>query len=210
MSVMLQGKNRTILGNSVKKLRKKGILPGVIYGKKQASASIQANEKDFNRFYREFGKNHVFNFEDGAGKFYNCLIHGVDLDPVKDTVRHFDLLAVDLKEKVKTVVPVKLINQAPGIKEFGAILVNNLTEIEIEALPNQIPDNIEVDLSVLNDLHSSVHVRDLPKMPFNIISNQDDIIVSLSVPKQQSVESKTEQSIEPETEESNKTSEKTK
>lgn len=158
----LAASSRTVLGKGVRKLRRQKILPAVIYSSKVPSLPIQLKLSEFLSVFKQARETNVIqiNLEDRS---YNCLIHDVDLHPYKNEIRHVDFLAVDLKEKITTNVPLKFVGQSEAAKNSGAVLITNLDEIKVECLPDKIPDFIEVDLSLLKTLDDVIYVSDLPQ-----------------------------------------------
>lgn len=190
----LETQTRKIVGNQVRKLRKQGLVPAVIFGKKYPSENIQLPLNSFIKLYRQAGKTNIVDVFIDENKKVPCLINDLDLDPVKDTIRHINFLAIDLKAKIDTLVPLKLVGVSPAIKEYGAILIQNLQEVEIRVLPEKIPSEIEVDISSLKDLNDVIHVGDLNNQikDIEILTNVEETIVSLSV-VEESAEAETEE-----------------
>jgi large subunit ribosomal protein L25 len=177
---------RSIVGNDVRKLRRSGRVPAVIYGNKSKDILIDLDYNQFVKLYKESGKTHIIDLEVNNST-YHCLIHDIDVDPVKGTARHIDFLSVDLKQKVTVSVPVVLVGEAPAVIQ-GAILVHTTDEVEVEALPNKVPDHIEADLSKLMELHDNIHVSDLPtSSEYTILTEGDVIIASVVEPEKEEV-----------------------
>lgn len=156
----LKAEERKLLGRKVKKLRKEGILPANLYGKKVKSLSLQVDLKDFQGVYDKAGETGLVELVIGKSK-KPVLIHEVQVDPVTDNPIHTDFLQVNLKEKVTANVPIELVGTSPADRQGLGILVQQLEEIEVEALPNDLPDKFEVDISGLEKVDSSVVVADL-------------------------------------------------
>ena len=156
----LTAKKRTILGRKVKKLRKEGKLPANIYGKKIKSQAIEMEAKEFIAILSKAGKNTVVNL-DIEGKVLPVLIQNVQKDPISDLPLHADFQKVDLKEKITAQIPLEIIGEAPAVKEKIGTLLTMLTSIEVEALPTDLPEKIEVDVSKLAKVDQSCKVSDL-------------------------------------------------
>jgi large subunit ribosomal protein L25 len=176
----LEVQARELFGNQARKLRRDGILPAVVYSKKQEPIHIQVNTRDFYTLFKQSGYTHVVELKLGSQKNTPVIVHEVDVHPVTGEARHVDFLAVNLKEKVKTSVPVELVGTAVGVKELGALLSSNLDEIEVEALPDNIPESIQVDVTHLAQIHDSIKVSDLAKSDkYDILEEPEEVIVSL-------------------------------
>ncbi len=161
----LTAEKRKILGRKVKTLRREGILPANIYGKKVKSLAVQADLKAFLSAFKETGETGVVKLlVKGEKKVRPVLIHNVQLDPVSNQPLHADFYQVDLKTKVTTEVPIELVGESLAVKEKIGILIQPLTEVEVEALPTELPDKLELDISGLKKVDGVVTVADL-KVP---------------------------------------------
>src|SRR3989344_1501321 len=126
---------RTITGRKVKALRMKGLIPAVVYGKEAKTANLQISAKEFNKLHSQAGESTLVYLQVGGEKEDRpVLIRQVVNDAVNESVLHVDFHQVNLKEKVKVAVPLKLIGEAPAEKDKLGILVQQLTEVEVEAL----------------------------------------------------------------------------
>ncbi|HUV42813.1 MAG TPA: 50S ribosomal protein L25 [Patescibacteria group bacterium] len=166
--IKLSAEKRKVVGRKVKSLRKGDLLPANIYGKKVKSLAVQLNLKLFLDTYRETGETGIVKLKIKDEKtFRPILIHNVQLDPVTDRPLHVDFYQVDLKEKVTIEVPIELVGEAPAVKGKIGILIQPLTEVEVEALPAELPDKLELDVSSLEKVDDVVSVADL-KVPKGI------------------------------------------
>jgi large subunit ribosomal protein L25 len=142
-----------------RKLRAKGVIPAVIYGRRRAAQSITVNPDALRKLLRgEAGLNTLIDL-DLAGATSTVLVKGLERDPVRGTYLHADFYEVDLTQKVTVSVPVHLVGKAAGT-DFGGILDHPLRELLIECLPREIPKSIDVDVTALN-VNDSIHVSDL-------------------------------------------------
>lgn len=156
----LVAQKRSLSGRKVKQLRKQGILPANVYGKKVASQSVQIPLKTFSQVFAKAGETGLIEL-DVDGKKHPVLIHNIQYDPVSETPIHADLFQVDLHEKVEAKVPVVLRGESPAVKDKVGVLLTLLDEVEVEALPADLPDKIEVDTSSLTTLDQVIKVGDL-------------------------------------------------
>jgi large subunit ribosomal protein L25 len=177
----LQTEIRTLIGNEVRKLRKHKIIPAVIYGRKQPQTiQIQFDLNTFLKLFRESGTTSVIDikFDD---KSIPCLIHKVDVNPVTDVVRHIDFLAIDLKAKTIANVPITFVGEPE--KGTEGVLVKQLSSLEVQALPEKIPREIDVDLTKLVNIGDSIKVSDLAfDKEFEILDESDSLIATLVAP----------------------------
>ena len=151
---------RKILGKKVSKLRKEGLFPANIYGKGVKSLSVQVPYKDFEKVYKEAGLTGIVDVE-VAGEIRPSLIHNVQQDYYKHTLLHADFFQVNLKEKVKTMVKIVTLGEPKAVSEKLGLLIQPLNEVEIEALPTDLPDKIEVNVEPLAVLDAQITVGEI-------------------------------------------------
>lgn len=158
--ITLKAEKRIILGRKIRQLRRQGILPVNLYGKKIKSQSLQINEKEFNKVFDQAGETSVIYLEiEGSKEPRPVLINNVQLHPVSDARLHVDFRQVDLTQKVKVNVPVDLQGESLAVTE-GAVLVQQFNELEVEALPTHIPESIIFDISQLKQVGNSLKLSD--------------------------------------------------
>jgi len=145
-------------------LRKENKLPGIMYGPKMNSVSIYAEYKEFDKFLEKYEAGLFKVFFDS--QVLNGILQDVQRHPISGKVIHFDIYLPSLEEKIETKVPLVFINESPALSK-GGIINYNLEEIEILCLPTDIPEKIEVDLSVIKEIGQSIYVRDL-KSPYGV------------------------------------------
>lgn len=156
----LKAELRKILGRKVKKLRKDGIIPAHVFGHNIKTLHIQIDEKEFEKIAKVAGETSVVDLSVNS-KTHPVLIRGVQVHPLTDKPLHIDFYQVSLKEKVKVAVPVEIVGVAPAVEKKLGVLLTPLAEIEIEALPQNLPEKIEVDVSKLENVGDAIHVKDL-------------------------------------------------
>lgn len=181
----LQAKTREIVGSKVKNLRKEGLIPAVLYGKGIENVNLTLNAKEFLKAYREAGESTVLDLEiDGKNKT-NVLIYDIASDPVSDEIIHADLYQVDMTQEVTTDVPLVFVGESQAVKE-GGVLVKNMHEVEVSALPKDLPHEIEVDLSALATIDDIIKIEDI-KLPtgVKITLGGDEVVVSVTPPRSQ-------------------------
>jgi len=170
---------RKILGKKVSKLRKEGIFPANIYGKGVKSLSVQVPYKEFEKVYKEAGETGVVDVEI-EGAIRPSLIHNVQQDYYKHVLLHADFFQVNLKEKVKTMVKIITIGEPKAVSEKLGLLMQTLSEIEIEALPTDLPEKIEVDVEPLAVLDAQITVGEI-KAPagVTILTDASQIVAKI-------------------------------
>lgn len=156
----LKGESREIVGRKVKKLRDDGLLPVTVYGKKVDSQNLVVSASDFAKTYMETGETGLIELAVGSD-LKPVLVHHVQRDPVRNTILHVEFHQVDLKEKVHANVPLVLVGEAPAVAQKVGVLLTLLSEIEVEALPTDLPEKIEVDVTSLAEVGQELKVSDL-------------------------------------------------
>lgn len=152
---------RTLHGNQAKKLYREGLTPGIIYGNIKEPISVQFSVADFLKLYKSAGENHVIDIDIEGGTSVPAIIQELDIHPVSRKLRNVDFKAVDLKKTTTAQVPVELIGVAPVVKTMGGLIVIKLPEIEVEALPEELPETIKIDISKLETLDDNVFIKDI-------------------------------------------------
>ena len=184
----LKAEARKTTGRKVKNLRKEGILPGNVYGKKVKSESVQVNLKDFEKVYKEVGETGLVTLEVGKDK-KPVLIHNLQMQPVTDEPIHVDFLQVDLKEKVTAEVTVELTGESPAEKQGLGTVVQMINEVEVEALPADLPEKFMIDKGTLTEVDQAVHVKDLKvdRAKVEVKTDAESIVVKVEPPQKEEV-----------------------
>lgn len=158
----LKAEERNILGKQVKKLRLNGFIPAHVFGNKVETEHVSVKQADFNKVYREAGETGLIDLRIGEEKVRPVMIRGLQFDPLKGTPLHIDFYQVNLKEKVTVPVPLELIGDEPEKVGSGeAVVIQPMSEVEVEALPTEIPEKIKVDISSLKEIDDVILVSAL-------------------------------------------------
>jgi len=176
----LQVQKREVLGRNVKELRKQGLIPAELYGKGLENIHVSVPAKEFKKAYKFAGENTVVNVI-LDGKNYPVLIHDVSNDRITDEYASADLYQIRMDEKLKVSVPLEFIGIASAVKEKNGVLVRPLQELEIEALPMDIPRSISVDVSSIMEIGQSILVSDLeiPK-GVRVLVDTDSVVATVT------------------------------
>ncbi len=160
MSIELKAEKREQFGRAVKPLRVKGLIPAELYGHGLQNQHLTIPKKDFTKVLKQAGESTMIDLV-VAGKSHPVMIHDVARHPVSDEVVSIDFYQVRLDEKIQIKVPLAFIGDAPAVKEKQGVLVKAASEVKVEALPADMPRTIEVNLAVLTDIGSNIHIKDL-------------------------------------------------
>lgn len=156
----LKAKPRVELGKKTNALRRAGFLPAVIYGEGVKSEPLSILYKDFEKIYKEAGESTLIGL-DVDGKPYNVLIHDIRRDPITGKPIHADFYSVRMDKEIKTKVPVEFFGESPAVKNEGGILVKVMQEVEVEALPQNLPHSIRIDITSLAKFEDRILARDM-------------------------------------------------
>lgn len=186
--IILKAEKRKITGRKVSTLRKQGILPANVYGKKIKSEGLQVDLKEFKKVYEEAGETGLVELAIGK-ETKPVLIHDVQLNPVSDEPIHADFLQVDLTEKVTATVPVEIEGESPAEKSGIGTVVQQLNEIEVEALPANLPDRFVIDATKLEEVDQVIKVSDLAydKSKVEVKADLEEIVVKVEPPQKEEV-----------------------
>jgi len=175
----LRVEKRKVFGKKVKKLRREGILPANVYGKDIKSVSVQVAQKEFSEVFKKAGETGLVDLE-LEGKTLPVLIHNVQSDYLGNPL-HADFYQVNLKEKVKAMVPIVITGEPKAVVDKVGLLMQILSEVEVEALPEDLPENIEVNVEALAQVDDQITIGEL-KTPkgVSILSDPTQVVVKIS------------------------------
>ncbi len=196
--VVISATRRTVTGKKVGALRREGKLPGVIYGHHVEPIAIVMDSREATRTLATLTGSSLVTIN-VDGKEYATLVREKQHDYLKNALIHVDFLAVSLTEKIRADVTIDLTGVAPAVKDYNAIIVHNLSSLEVECLPQNLPQSFVVDLSSLAKIGDAVYVRDIPApAKVEILTHADDIIVVATATKEEAEVEAVEGAAEPE------------
>lgn len=169
---------------SVRRLRRDGRIPAILYGHGVESSPISLSTLEFSRVYRSAGENTLVSLQMAGSAPVNVLIHDVQFDPISGEFIHADFYQVRMDEKVETAVPLTFVGESPAVRELGGVLVKSLDEIEVSCLPANIPHAIEVPLSALATFDDQIRVSDIAvPSGVDVLSEADTVIALVDRPR---------------------------
>jgi len=157
----LVAKERKIFGRKVKTLRKEGLIPGHVFGHNVKTCHLSVDTKAFAKVYDEVGETGLVNLKIDTTPVRPVLVKGVQVHPLTSQFLHVDFYQVSLKEKVKVEIPLEIVGEALAVEKKIGLLLTPVEALEIEALPQDLPEKIEVDVSKLENVGDQVTVGDL-------------------------------------------------
>jgi large subunit ribosomal protein L25 len=186
--VVLKAKPRTVTGRHVRALRRSGQLPGVLYGHNVEPIIISMDARDASRLLGRLSSSSLITI-DVDGKEYPSLVREKQINYIKRNLIHVDFQVVSLTEKIRANVGIELTGASQAVKDFNAMLINGLTELEVEAFPQDLPERVVVDIAPLLKIGDAIHVKDI-LLPENVtvMSAPDEMVVLATAPAKEEVE----------------------
>ncbi len=183
----IEAKQRDIKEN-LEQMRKGGFVPAVFYGHKEKTTPITVSAKDLEKTWREAGESSIITLKGDFGE-HDALIHDIDIDPITSKIRHADFYVIEKGKKVKVHVPVEFEGVSPAVKDLGGVLVKILHEVEIEAMPKDLPHNLVADISMITDFDVHINAGQL-KLPSGVtlITHEEDAVAKVARPKDEKEE----------------------
>ena len=181
----LKSEKREIFGKKVKTLRNQGLVPAVVYGGREGAIHLALELKEFKKIFKRAGETTLIKlFIDKTNSSKNVLIHDIARDPVTDEIKHIDFYEVKMDEKIAAKVPLVFMGSAPAVVDLGGVLVKAIQELEIRALPADLPREIEVDISALKTFDDNIAAKDI-KLPKNVelLENASASLASVAPPR---------------------------
>lgn len=166
----------------------KDFLAGIVYGQGSENVNIKIKLNDFIKIYEQAGESNLIELDvEGVGKI-PVLIKEFQKDPIKGFFIHVDFYKVDMAKEVHAEVPIEFVGESKAVKELGGMLIKNIDSLDVECLPKDLVDHIDIDISVLVELGDLIQVKDI-KVPagLKILNNADDAVISVTEPKEEAV-----------------------
>jgi large subunit ribosomal protein L25 len=190
----LSAKIREEEGRRTNSLRESGRIPGIIYGHKIKNVSIDVDYKEFQKVLRAAGESSLIELTiEGEKEKRLVLVHDLQKNPVSDKFIHIDFFETSAKEEVELSVPLIFEGTSLAVKDLGGTLVRNIQELDVKALPQDLPHEIKVSIDGLNTFEDRILVKDL-KVPANVkvMAEADEIVASVTEPEKVEEELATE------------------
>ncbi len=190
LNVTLQRRTATGRGNG--RLRRAGVVPGVVFGNGQESVPVQLDARELETLYRAAGRTGIVKVRvegdgDGDGPkasrgAKSAIIRGLQRHPLTHRPLHVDFFLVDLTHEMQVDVPLAFVGEAPAVEITGGTLLTSLDHLKVRALPADLPQQIEVDLSPLVDLDAAIHVSDIvvDTEKVHILNDPDEMVAKVA------------------------------
>ncbi|TLM72658.1 MAG: 50S ribosomal protein L25 [Actinobacteria bacterium] len=180
----IKAARRTVIGKASRRLKGAGLIPAVLYGRGRETVSISLDRHDFEQFLAHgAGHTPILRIEvEGEAKPVDAVIKSIHRDPTKDTVRHVDFLAVSMDRPIHASVTIHFSEECAGVKA-GGVFTANLHGVEVEALPKDLPEAIEADISAL-EVGDNLHVSALiVPAGVTVLTDPDSVVCSVVAPR---------------------------
>jgi len=191
--LLLTSSKRKIIGRKVKSIRKEGLVPANVFGKKIKSLAVSVKSQDFRKIFSKAGATGIIYLDISEEKEPKpVLVSAIQKHPLKGTLLHIDFRQVDLTEKVKAEVPIRITGESPAVKDKNGVLVSVLSQVMVEALPADLPEFLEISIQGLTEIGQSVHVKDIKidKTKVKVEAEEDETVAIVQEPRAEEVEVK--------------------
>ncbi len=186
MTLHLKAEERDVFGKKLKLARKEGKLPAVLYGRGKKTTPLFVDLKEFKKIWKEAGETTIIKI-----KNEDAIIQDVAIDPAKNEPIHADFYVVEMDKLITAEVPLIFEGVSPAEKELGGILVKVMHEVEVEALPRNLPRDLKVDISKLAALGDQLTIKDInAPADVKILAKKDEVVALIETPKEE-IEEKT-------------------
>ena len=198
-AIGLEASPREVTGKKVKALRRAGFVPIHVYGKRTDPKVLQAETKALQKVIQRVGKNipvSIVTNGRGRGKRDISFVREVQQHPVTGELLHVDFYQVDIAERMKAEVPVVLVGEAPAVRIGNGVLMQPFYTIEVEALPMEVPESFELDISGLDDFEKAIRVADVTvSEDVSILADPEDIVARVNPPRVEEERGEVEEGI---------------
>ena len=189
--IVLQAKKRNVIGKQVKALRRQGGLPAILYGSIDPLA-ISLDAHNAERVLQSVTSSNLITVE-VEGSPHSVLVRERQRNPLTGHLIHVDFQVVSLTEKLRANVLLDLVGEAPAVKEHSGVLVTGLESLEVECFPQDLPERITIDLSILGEIGDAIYVRDL-HLPdvVEVLEDPDEMVILVTAQEAEPVEEEEE------------------
>jgi large subunit ribosomal protein L25 len=159
-TITLEAQARTIVGKKVNALRNQGLVPGTIYGPKQAALSVSFPYRALELALRDAGSTNLIDIQ-YEGQTIPVVARSVQRHIIKGNIMHVDFFAVDFNSKIRVEVPLNIVNESPIVAARRAMLMTGASSVRLELLPGQLMNKLDIDISVIKSVGDAIYMKDL-------------------------------------------------
>jgi len=201
-SLTLQANKRNVLGKKTRFLRRQGVTPAHLFGHGLESLPLQCDTAELQQIIAKAGTTRLISLGiEGDKRPRSIFIREIQRDACTGKLLHVDFYQVRMEEKIKSDIPIVLVGEAPAMKEKGRVLTHGVTSLSIECLPEKVPPQIEVDISILEEIEQAINVKDIvldPGITVNADPEQLVVKVTETFVKEEVEEAEVEEGVEAE------------
>ena len=182
--IILKAEKRDVLGKKVQNLRNNGLIPVVLYGKDFASQSLSVKKSDLEKILAKAGTSTIVDLEVEGGDNCKILLHEPQRDAVYSNILHVDFYKVNMKVKIHTEIPLEFIGLSPAVEDLEGNLITNKDALEVECLPDDLVNHIDIDISKLKTFEDLIKVEDIA-IPngIEVLDEAEEIIAQVTPPR---------------------------
>lgn len=179
--IELRAQKREVMGKQVRQLRRQGVVPAILYGHRTEPLPLQTEERSLRRVLERVGSHHLITLRVGDDEEPRMtLAREVQLDPITNALLHVDFYEVVMTEKITTEVPLVFIGQSPVVERREGVLVRGLDSVEVECLPSNLIESIEVNLEDLAEIDQAMLVGDLTvDADVEILTDKEEVVAQI-------------------------------
>jgi large subunit ribosomal protein L25 len=177
----LKATHRTVLRKKTRFLRRQGITPAHLYGHNVKSLALQCSTDELADLIAHAGRTRLVNLEVDSERAKSVFVREVQRDAITRELLHVDFYQVKRTQKIAVDVPIVLVGEAPALKYKGRMLVHGITNLNIECLPSNVPPQIEINITPLEEVEQSIHVKDIALDPeITVHADPEQLVVKIS------------------------------
>ncbi|MBU2534844.1 MAG: 50S ribosomal protein L25 [Chloroflexota bacterium] len=177
----LKATHRMVLGKKARFLRRQGITPAHLYGHNVKSVALQCDTDTLRDLIAHAGRTRLLNLEIDSEKPKSVFVREIQRDAISRELLHVDFYQVTRTEKIAVAVPIVLVGEAPAMKFKGCMIVRGINSLSIECLPTDVPPQIEIDITQLEEVEQAVHVKDIVLNPeITVHADPEQLVVKIS------------------------------
>lgn len=193
----LSAQPRSVHGKAVKSLRRSGLLPAVVFGHGMESSPVQLDAHEFELLRRRTGRNTLLDLDLDGEKSMPVLVHGIQEHPISRAPLHVDLLAVKMTEERTVEVSISFIGESVAVERMGGVLLHLRESVQVRALPDHLPQSVELDITPLDDFDNMLHVSDIVVPPdVTLLTDSTEPVARVQAPRIEEVVAPAEEEAE--------------
>ena len=183
-TIKLKAKLREEVGRKAKQLREAGFIPAVLYGHGTENLNLTFTKSEFEKVFKEAGSSTIVSLDIDGQEPVKTLIFDTQFDPVTDKIIHADLYKVNMKEEIRTEIPLAFIGESPAVRDLEGNMITNKDAVEVKCLPDKLVSEIEVDISKLKTFDDIIKISDLV-IPegIELLADPEEVIVQVTAPR---------------------------